>query len=115
MRFALVLLLTFAAANAALSMVRALDWPHWAYHILAISVGTVLWLLHGVLVWCFVRTRSPEFASNQEIAPGVRKWELTAGTGIVPRWVSIIGLVGIAFFLACPFELLAWLIRTLHK
>ena len=25
------------------------------------------------------------------------RWEATAGKGIVPKWVSVIGLIGIAF------------------
>jgi len=47
--------------------------------------------------------------------PGIQKWELTAGTGIVPKWVPCIGIVSIAFFLASPFELVAWLLRTIQK
>lgn len=30
---------------------------------------------------------------------GRRLWELTAGTGIVPKWVSLLGLLGALSFL----------------
>lgn len=115
MKFILMCVLTFGAASGGLSIVRTLGWPYWAYHALVISVGVVLYLVNNFLIVGFIRKRAPEFASSEESLPGLQKWELTAGTGVVPKWVSFIGLVSIAFFLASPFELVAWLLRTLQK
>lgn len=107
--------LTFVAAGIGISSVRACGWPHWAYHVLVISVGVVLYLVNNFLIVSFIRRRAPDFATNDEVMPGVQKWELAAGTGIVPGWVSFIGLLSIAFLLASPFELVAWFMRTLLK
>ncbi len=115
MKFILICVLTFGAASAGLSIVRALQWPYWAYHVLVICVGIVLYLVNNFLIVGSIRRRAPEFASSEEALPGLQKWELTAGTGIVPKWVSFIGVVSIAFILASPFELFAWLLRTLQK
>lgn len=115
MKFLFMLLLTFGAATAGLSITRELSWPYWSYHVLVISIGIVLYLISNFLMVNFIRKRAPELATNEEAVPGVQKWELTANTGIVPKWVSYIGFVAVAFFLASPFELVAWLIRTLQR
>ena len=61
----------------------------------------------------YIRNRAPDFASKQEVAPGVPMWYLTAGTGVVPNWVSIIGLLSFAFLLAIPLEFGFMLFRYL--
>lgn len=103
------------AAAAGLSITRVFQWPYWAYHVLVVSVGIVLYLASNFLMAGYIRKRAPEFASKEEAFPGVQKWELTAGIGIVPKWVSFLGLISVAFFLACPFELVARLLRTVLK
>ncbi len=110
-----MLVLTIIAAAAGLSITRAFQWPYWAYHVLVVSVGIVLYLANNFVIVGYIRKRAPEFASKQEAFLGVQKWELTAGLGIVPTWVSFVGLASMAFFLACPFELVAWLVRTVLK
>lgn len=115
MKFILMCALTFGAASAALSIVRTLQWPYWTYHVLVISIGAAMYLANNFLIVGFIRRRAPEFASTEEAPLGVQKWELTAGTGAVPKWVSFIGIVSMAFFLASPFELVARLLRALHK
>ena len=115
MKFILMLILTFGVAAIGMSTIRTLEWPYWTFHVLVIAVGVILYLVNNFLIVRFIRKRAPEFASSEEAVPGVQKWELTAGTGVVPKWVSFIGIVSIAFFLASPFELVAWLLRTLQK
>lgn len=115
MKFIVMLALTFGAASAILTIVRRYGWPYWAYHALALTTGVILYLIHNILMVGFIRKRAPDFASKEEILPGVQRWELTAGTGIVPKWVSLIGLLSIAFVLASPFELLAWLMRAVGR
>ena len=107
--------LTLVAAAAGMSIVRACDCPYWSYHVLVISAGVVLYLVSNFLTVNFIRKRTPDFASDEEVMQGVQKWELTAGTGVVPKWVSLIGLLAIAFVLASPFELVAWLLRTIQR
>lgn len=113
MKFILVCVLTFSAAALGMLTVRGLGWPYWTYHLLVIAVGVILYVINGFLIIKFIRKRAPEYASSEEVLPGVQKWELTAGTGVVPKWVSYIGLASIPFLLASPLELIAWLMRTL--
>ena len=113
MKFLMMLGLTFVAANVGLAIMRACGWPYWAYHIIVVALGVGLYLINNFLLVSFIKKRAPDLASSDETMPGVQKWELTAGLGIVPKWVSYIGILAIAFILASPFELVAWLVRTM--
>lgn len=62
-------------------------------YIFAVSIiafGVVLYFLNIALIFNFIRKRAPEALTNGQ-------WERTAGTGVVPTWVSEIGLIGFAF------------------
>ena len=96
-----------------MSLVRAIGWPYWSYHVLALGIGAVCYVVSGMLTHAYIEKRAPEFLRDGEVMPGVKNWELTAGVGIVPRWVSLIGVIGMGFALASPFELLASLFRVM--
>ena len=53
-----------------------------------IGVGVVLYLANTLLIGMFVSRRAPETVETGT-------WDDTAGTGIVPKWVSAIGLISI--------------------
>lgn len=55
--------------------------------------AVLLYLLNIGLTQYFIKKLTPDFASSEEVIPGVQKWELTGGLGIVPKWVSVIGLL----------------------
>ena len=40
--------------------------------------------------------KSAQAASSEEVLSGVQLWELTAGLGMVPKWVSLIGILAIS-------------------
>jgi len=61
-----------------------------------VGLATVLYLVNAVLKHYFIRRRTLDFVSSKEVVPGTQKGELTAGLGIVPYWVSVIGLLAIA-------------------
>jgi len=94
-----------------MSLVRLLGLPYWTYHVLAISTGIVCYVVSALLTRHYIENNAPEFANDDEMIPGVKNWELTAGLGIVPRWVSVVGLIGLGFILASLFELIASLFR----
>jgi len=108
----MMFVLTFLAALATMAIVRSLNWPYWSYHVLAISIGVVLYFITNFLIKNYISNNAPEYARNDEVIPGVQAWELTAGKGVVPKWATNIGFLSMAFFLASPFELFAWLLRT---
>jgi hypothetical protein len=116
MNFLKILVFTFIAANIAVFFQRIFSWPYWAYYILAAAFGAALYLLNNFLIVYYIRKRSPEFASKESLPEtGFQKWELSGGLGIVPRWVSLLGLLGIGFIFAIPFELLALILRTYFR
>lgn len=41
----------------------------------------------------YIKKRAPEFANDE-------MWEFTAGMGVVPKWVSYIGLLAISALIA---------------
>ncbi|MFL6844223.1 MAG: hypothetical protein ACJ8ER_05005 [Allosphingosinicella sp.] len=88
-----------------------MDWPYWSYFALCAGMALVTYVVSSVLMGSYIERRTPELASSREVAPGVQAWETTAGTGIVPKWVSWMGLLAIGFVLAMPFELVARLFR----
>lgn len=55
-----------------------------------IGIGVALYYSNTVLIGMFISKRAPEALEDGT-------WEDTAGTGIVPKWVSVIGLIGIGF------------------
>ena len=54
------------------------------------GVGVLLYFSNIFLIRWFITRRAPEKANEQS-------WEETSGKGIVPKWVSEIGLFGMAF------------------
>jgi hypothetical protein len=54
------------------------------------GVGVVLYFLNIFLIRWFIRRWD-------SAALGEGYWEYTAGMGVVPKWVSVIGLFGLGF------------------
>ena len=71
--------------------------------LIVLSVG--LYFLTITLLKFFVRKRAPEFASTDQVMPDIQPCELTAGHGVVPRWVSWIGLWAISAMIAAALPL----------
>jgi hypothetical protein len=67
-----------------------LDGSTYAFAFSVSGVGLLLYFINIFLIRWFIIRRSPEMADELN-------WESTAGKGIVPKWVSEIGLLGIAF------------------
>jgi hypothetical protein len=64
--------------------------------------GVLLYFINIMLIRHFIKRKAPSSFDGS--------WEMTAGTGIVPKWVSELGLVGIGFILsALILALLLWL------
>ena len=107
MNFLRVMVLTFGAAIFTMWLSRTLGWPYWTYFALCAAFGLLCYVVSVGLIGLFIEKRAPEMATNEEFMPGTQKWETTVGTGVVPKWVSWIGLLSFGFILAMPFELLA--------
>lgn len=86
----------FFFAVAAMRIKRYFGLEKWQVSLGLIGIAIFFFLLNIALMQYFIRKKNPEFASTEEAFPGVQKWELTAGFGIVPKWVSTIGLLSIS-------------------
>jgi len=69
------------------------DGSTYAFGFSVAGVGILLYFANIFLIRSYIAKRAPKTLDNES-------WELTAGTGIVPRWVSVIGLFGMGFILA---------------
>ena len=85
---------------AAMRIARAYEISRAVVAMSLLCVGLLLYVVSAFLTHRYIRQRSPEFASDE-------MWELTAGIGIVPRWVSLIGIVG---FSAIGAAVIPWLV-----
>lgn len=84
---------TGAFAVIAMRVTRAFTLPKWQVAATLLVIAVVLYLLNVFLIRHYIRSRVPEFANDQ-------LWEVTAGLGIVPKWVSLIGLLAVSAFIA---------------
>jgi hypothetical protein len=106
-----ILLLAAAIGFSVEFLRRSVGLPPWSYYALLVVLAAVLYVTNVLLIQWYIQRRAPEFASTEEVIPGTQKWELTAGTGIVPKWASIIGLAAIASLVALAMPFVASLLR----
>ena len=75
--------------------------PPWVAGVVLCILGVVLYFGNVLLIRSYVIKRSPEFANDA-------MWEMTAGTGIVPKWVSFLGLLAYPAFIAAGIWFFTW-------
>lgn len=65
------------------------------YGIIMIIFGILAYFSNPLLIRYYIRKHCYE--KNQEVSwdKTAQLWELVAGTGCVPRWVSVLGLGGL--------------------
>jgi L-lactate permease len=102
----------FVFAVAAMRVTKYFGLEKWHISMGLVGLAILLYLLNTVLIQYFIRRRTLDFASSEEVLPGTQKWELTAGLGIVPKWVSVIGLLAIS---ALVTAVLPWAIALLKR
>ena len=102
----------FVFAVAAMRITRYFELEKWQVSLGLIGLAMLLYFLNVMLTQYFIKKRTPDFASSEEVLPGVQKWELTAGLGIVPKWVSVIGLLAIS---ALVTAVIPWVIALLKR
>lgn len=83
----------------------------WLVLILCVALGIAFYIANSILINYFIAKHSPEMASHEKVFGDTEMWELTAGLGIVPKWVSYIGLWSMSAFVT-SFIFLVWSIIT---
>ena len=99
-----ILVGTIMFAAVATSLTRAFGIQKWLMSLCLLVLAIGLYLLSATLIQYFIKKRAPEFANDQ-------MWEFRAGAGIVPMWVSSIGLFSISAVVAA---VLPWVIAILR-
>lgn len=100
----------FIFAVVAMRITRHFGLEKWRVSLGLIGFAVLLYLLNIGLIQYFIKRRTPDFASSKEVIRGIQKWEMTAGLGIVPKWVSVIGLLSISALITA---VLPWVIGLL--
>jgi hypothetical protein len=85
--------------------------PFWSYYVVLPLLAMIFYVLNSFLTMHFIQNRAPEFVSTEEGPRGTQKWEMTAGTGIVPKWVSWIWVASIASLIALLMPFVAGLFK----
>lgn len=86
--------------------------------LVVMSCSVVCYVANVILIRNYIERAAPGLMEADSLLPPPGKeeeylWERTAGTGIVPRWVSVIGLAAIPMFLVgAVLLLLGWLLRS---
>jgi hypothetical protein len=102
----------FFFAIAAMRITKYFELEKWQVSLSLIGLAVFLYFLNMVLIRHFIATRAPTSSSTEEVLPDVLKWELTSRLGIVPRWVSVIGLLAISSLITA---VLPWAIVFLKR
>jgi hypothetical protein len=100
----------FIFAVIAMRITKHFGLEKWKVSLGLIGLAVSLYMLSAWLTQYFIKKRTPEFLSHEEVIPRVQKWEMTAGLGIVPKWVSVIGILS---FSALITAVLPWIIGML--
>lgn len=77
----------------ALAMPVIVAWYNGSTYFFGLSVsvvGLILYFLNIALIRAYIAKRAPDTLRDDS-------WEKTARTGVVPKWVSVIGMVGMGF------------------
>ncbi len=77
---------------------RGFQLEKWQVSLGLIALSLILYVISCFLIRYFIGKRAPEFASDEH-------WESTAGLGIVPKWVSVLGLLSISAFITAVMPL----------
>jgi len=88
--------------------------PFWSGALVLVSFAVVLYGLNIVLIRHYIEKHVPGLLDVDAALPLPEKeqnylWETTAGTGIVPKWVSWVGMGAIACIVGSCIWLAVWL------
>ena len=105
--FAFLVTLSTMAASLFIKFTRL---PFWIGTLFLVSFAVILYVLNIVLIRHYIEKRVPGLLEIDAVLPTPGKgqnyfWEMTAGTGIVPKWVSWVGMGAVA----CVFGGCVWL------
>jgi hypothetical protein len=101
-----ILVLSIVSAR----IVRNYGIEKWQVSLCLIGVGIVLYLINIILINYFIKKRMPDLSMTEEFSNGVKTWELTAGLGIVPKWVSVVGFLAFSAWITA---IIPWIVALI--
>ena len=96
--FVLLVILSIMAASL---FIKFSGLPFWIGTLFLVSLGAFLYALNIILIRYYIEKNVPELLEIDAALPTPVKgqdhlWEMTAGTGTAPKWVSWVGMGAIA-------------------
>ncbi len=109
--FVILVILSMMAASLFLKVTGLTFW--WSALFLG-TLGVLLYFCNAYLIRHFIKKKAPgvlelDAAYGKPMKDGEYLWEKTAGSGIVPKWVSWIGIASYACFAGIVIWLIIWL------
>lgn len=109
--FAFLVILSTMAASL---FIKFSGLPFWIGTLFLLSLAAILYILNILLIRHYIEKDVPGLLEIDAVLPPPVKgqnylWEMTAGTGIVPKWVSWIGMGSIACVVGSYVWLAVWL------
>jgi hypothetical protein len=106
--------LVILATMAASLFIKFSGLPFWIGALFLAGLAAVLYIGNILLIRHYIEKGVPGLLDIDGVLPPPRKgqsyfWEMTAGTGIVPKWVSWIGIGAIACVIGGCVWLAIWL------
>jgi hypothetical protein len=93
--------------------IKLTGFPFWVGSIVLVLVAAMLSATNVWFIGFYISNKVPGLFAIDASLPRPKDeeylWEKTAGMGIVPKWVSWIGIAAIAFFIGAFVWLAIWL------
>lgn len=107
-------ILVFLSTMVTSLFIKLTALPFWSGTLVLVSSAIVLYGLNVVLIRHYIEKHVPGLLDVDAVLPPPEKseshlWETTAGTGIVPKWVSWVGMGAIACIVGSCLWLAVWL------
>lgn len=107
-------ILTTLSMMLASEFVKVTGLQFWWGAIFLIILGLLLYFVNIFLIMHIINKKAPgilelDAAYGKPMKDGEYLWEKTAGTGLVPKWVSMIGIASYACFAGTIIWLITWL------
>ncbi|MCF8056656.1 MAG: hypothetical protein K9K37_08460 [Desulfocapsa sp.] len=86
----------FVFGAIAQNLMKEFDLSRLAISFCFSGLGFALYFTNVILINKYIKKNAPDFLDYNESSSGNQKWESTAGLGVVPKWVSLLGLMAIS-------------------
>ncbi|MDZ7657784.1 hypothetical protein [Fodinibius sp.] len=105
-----IILGTIVLSSAAINLVNQFSIKRWMMTLILIGLAGLLYFINVFLIKYYIKKNAPTLWNKKESISGIQNWELTANTGVVPNWVSWLGILSISALITA---IVLWVIALL--